>query len=160
MSRRSTGLDNSSRSGLANFAWFGLAEARCYDHDTLLTWDEGYTEHKVAVPTLAEVEARIAGLNGRDRTLVTVYCGDAHIAVGGSAASGLVVYCTDDNESFWQLISDGDAAEGVTVVAGGQSACYPANQVTMLDDAKTAAREFLQSGGRADSLRWEAKRSC
>lgn len=123
----------------------------------LLTWDDGYTEHEVGSPTPDEVAVRLAALNGADRTLVTIYRDDAHLAVGGSATSGLVVYCTDDNEVFWQLMSDAPATESVTVVAGGQSAGYPANHVTSLDDAIAAAKKFLETGGRADFLRWEAQ---
>jgi hypothetical protein len=121
---------------------------------TLLAWSDGYEERTTDAPTTAEVESRIKALDGIDHSLVTVYRDGAHLAVGGSAAHGLVVYCTDDNEEFWQLVSGGDPDTSVQVVAGGQSGSYPASHVASLGDALVAATEFLASGGRASQLRW------
>ena len=121
---------------------------------TLLAWSDGSDERTNDAPTTAEVESRIKALDGIDHSLVTVYRDGAHLAVGGSAAHGLVVYCTADNEEFWHLVSDRDPDTSVEVVAGGQPGSYPASRVASLRDALVAAREFLASGGRASQLSW------
>lgn len=124
---------------------------------TILIWDEGYEEHELHAPTPDEVTARIAALNGSDHTLVTVYRDSAHLTVGGSAAEGLVVYCTFDNEVFWQVVVDGDPAATITVVAGGQAGAYAATHVATLGYATTAASDFLELGELASGLRWDAE---
>lgn len=124
---------------------------------TILAWDEGYNERELPSPVADDVKTRIAALNGVDHTLVTIYRDDAHLAVGGSASDGLVVYCTFDNDVFWQLVVDGDPDTTVNVVAGGQAGSYPVTHVTPLGDALTAAEEFLTQGERAAGLRWEAQ---
>jgi hypothetical protein len=124
---------------------------------TVLAWDEGFDERSLAGPEGADVDAVIAALNGLDRTLVTIYRGEAHLAVGGSARSGLVVYCTCDNQSFWELVNDGEDETAVTVVAGGQPGSYGATCVVPVGLAAAAAGYFLDRGGRAPGLRWEAR---
>ncbi|MDQ4504404.1 Imm1 family immunity protein [Sinomonas sp. ASV322] len=123
----------------------------------ILTWDEGYDERELHSPTPDDVTGRIAALDGVDHTLVTVYRNDAHLAVGGSANEGLVVYCTFDSEVFWQVVVDGDPGASVTLVAGGQAGAYPATHVTTLGDAITAAVDFLERGERAPGLHWDAQ---
>lgn len=123
---------------------------------TLLTWDEGYDQRELPSPGPSDVESRIQGLNGVDRTLVTVYRDESHLAVGGSADDGLVVYCTFDNEVFWQLLGETDSDEPIQVVAGGQAGSYPARHVVTLAAALTAANEFSRTGTRDAGLRWEA----
>lgn len=71
---------------------------------TILVWDDGSEQGELSDPTIANVESQIAALTGAARTVVTVYRDDSHPTVGGSARDGLVVYCTFDNESFWQLL--------------------------------------------------------
>ena len=124
---------------------------------TLLVWDEGHHQRELSDPTVADVASRIAALDGVILTVVTLYRGGSHLAVGGSANGGLVVYCTFDNESFWQLLSDGDSRTAITVVAGGQAGSYPADHVTRLEHAVAAATAFLQLGTRAESLPWESQ---
>jgi hypothetical protein len=122
----------------------------------ILTWDDGYDERELQSPTPQDVTTQIAALNGLDHTLVTIYRDDAHLAVGGSA-EGLVVYCTLDNEVFWQVVVEADPEAMVTVVAGGQAGSYPATHVTSLGEATTAAVSFLAHGERASSLRWDSQ---
>ena len=107
----------------------------------LLVWDDvnqGEVEEELV--DVAQVQTRIAALDGRSRTLVTAFGGDAHLAVGGDAASGLVVYATFDNEVFHQIAisRDGDDRE-IVVVAGGQPGRYAAKNVVSLDVALLAA---------------------
>ena len=124
---------------------------------TILTWDEGYEQRELPSPSAAEVQSRIAALNGVNRTLVTVYRDESHIAVGGSASDGLVVYCTFDNEVFWQLLSNATPGGSIDVVAGSQAGTYPSEHVTTLAAAQKAAAVFLEHGDRAPMLRWKAQ---
>jgi len=81
---------------------------------TTLCWDEGHDRRELSDPTGADVESKIAALDGVLHTVVMMYRGDSHLAVGGSASKGLVVYFTFDNESFWQLLSDGNSNQSIT----------------------------------------------
>ena len=121
---------------------------------TTLAWDEGYDERELGCPSADDLTTQISALNGADRSLVMIYRDEAHLAVGGSASDGLVVYCTFGDEVFWQLQSMGDPMESQTVVAGGQAGSYPANLVVPLKDALAAAVEFAEHGVREPLLRW------
>jgi hypothetical protein len=104
----------------------------------------------------ALVRERILQLDGANRSLIMLYGGDRHLAVGGDSDGGLVVYATLDGETFHSLTRDGaDGDPPVTVVAGGQPGDYPANQVVSADAAISAAQEFARSGELADELTWE-----
>lgn len=118
-----------------------------------LSWDDGYDEREITAPTRQDVETRATALDGHHRTLVTLTRDDTHLAIGGSAASGLVVYCTYENDTIWQLISDGNPSESVTVTAGGQAGAYPKNYVVNLEAAMAAGVGFLEQGTLAEGLR-------
>lgn len=124
--------------------------------DILIAWGERDDQLEQEAPTWADIRAKIAELDGTDRTLVTIYRGDSHLAVGGSAASGLVVYCTHDNEVFWQLLAENDLDTPVDVVAGGQVGTYPLRNIVGLNDALIAAKEFSEHGRITPVLRWES----
>jgi Immunity protein Imm1 len=123
---------------------------------SLLVWDDANRgEVEEVLSSEKQVRDRITALDGRSRTLVTVYGGDAHLTVGGDSATGLVVYATFDNKVFHQLATDTDNDGGeVTVVAGGQPGRYAASCVVQLDDAVTAAEVFAREGRLAEGLLW------
>lgn len=122
----------------------------------LLVWDDGYEQREQDSPTWADISARVSELDGAVKTLVTIYRGESHLAVGGSVASGLVVYCTYDNDVFWQLLGENNSNAPVSVVAGGQVGAYPTRHVAGLSAALVAAEVFSESGTLALSLRWES----
>lgn len=121
----------------------------------LLVWDDAEQgEIEEPLSSGAQIRDRIRALDGESRTLVTLYGPDAHLAVGGDQATGLVVYATFDNQVFHQLTTGAAGDHELTVVAGGQPGNYPAHHVVGFADALTAATEFADHGRLAESLRW------
>lgn len=121
----------------------------------VLAWDERHEERELATPTLADVAERLSALDGDSHTLLTLYRGDSHIACGGSARTGLVVYVTFDNATFWQLVNPQGEKSDVMVVAGGQVGNYPARNVVHLEAAMRAATKFFEIGELAYDEVWE-----
>jgi immunity protein Imm1 of predicted polymorphic toxin system len=104
------------------------------------------------------VNEAVRRLEGAERTLVTLQGpGTSHLAVGGSAATGMVVYATFDNDTFYQLTNpEAREDEIVEVVAGGQTGDYPARMVVGLSVALQAAEEFAEGGVLSSQLAWVA----
>jgi hypothetical protein len=104
------------------------------------------------------VKEAVRRLEGAERTLVTLQGpGTSHLAVGGSAATGMVVYATFDNDTFYQLTNpEAREDEIVEVVAGGQTGDYPARMVVGLSVAFQAAEEFAEGGVLSSQLAWVA----
>lgn len=123
--------------------------------DVLLAWDDGYGEREMAQASPEDVTACVGALNGVSKTLVTIYRGDGHLAVGGAATTGTIVYCTLDNEVFWQLVGDPDAEGAVAVCAGGQEGEYPSRFLVPVERAIEAANEFAATGARPLRGTWE-----
>lgn len=124
--------------------------------EVTVVWDDGATLHERTTTELAEIVGLAAALDGRDRTLVTVFRGEAHAAVGGSSPAGLVVYVTFDQQAFHQLAAGQPAgAPNVTVRAGSQASEYPAHVVVDLVAAEAALAEFVGSGALSGDQRWE-----
>ena len=121
----------------------------------VLVWDEGYTEEENLAPTRADIVERVSLLNGVDRTLVTLYRGEAHVACGGAAETGLVVYATFDNAEFWQLAEPGASEAEVSVFANGQAGKYRARHVVDVGCAVSAVTSFYESGTLSSDQIWE-----
>lgn len=120
-----------------------------------MTWD-GDDAGEVEDPTPADLEERIRQLDGSGRTIVMLEGEGGYLAVGGSAADGLVVYADLGDGDFWSARSPGtDSTETVVVVAGGQPGDYEARLVTTPEVAMTAATTFLASGTLSDAIGWE-----
>ncbi len=124
---------------------------------TTVVWDDGLAERELASPEALDIIELVDALDGREHTLVTVYRGNAHVAVGGSAASGLVVYVTFDGTTFHQLVSSGARSDDqVTVAAGGQPGDYPRRFVVDAPAAKAALRAFFERFVLDPGQDWEA----
>ena len=135
-----------------------LAERRSYGAPMTsgtVAWDEDFNQRELESPTAVDVRGRIGALDGVARTLVTIYRESAHLSVGGSARDGLIVYCSVDHESFWQLLGDTDSEGYAAVVAGGQVGQYPARHIITREAAVRAAVEFLEHGDRPLHMQWE-----
>jgi hypothetical protein len=125
--------------------------------DVTVVWDDGLTTHERTVTDLSEIVDLVEALDGRERTLVTVFRGAAHAAVGGSAQAGLVVYVTFDQQTFHQLTAGEPTADrSVHVTAGGQVGEYRAHLLLDVESAKAALREFVERGVLINDQRWEA----
>jgi hypothetical protein len=124
-----------------------------------LVWDDATEgEMEESLSDTMPIRDRILALDGDARTLVILYGKDAHLAVGGDCATGLVVYATFDNQVFHQLSTgEEDGEQEVTVVAGGQPGQYPARHVVQVDDAVAAAQAFAADGRLLDCLVWTGR---
>jgi hypothetical protein len=70
------------------------------------------------------------------------------MALGGHAADQLIVYMTEDNLTFWNLVDpqkNGDN-EVVLLNIGGQEGDFRRSQLARCEDAIRAAREYYASG--------------
>lgn len=127
---------------------------------TLLT-DSGIIEN----PTWDDVERAIKALDARTETLVSLSppsplgppVGEHHMCIGGGKDNQFVVYMTEDNLSFWNLVDHTRDAGSprVNMLIGGQEGDYSARQCSSREAALLAAREYFNSGGRATGLTWE-----
>ncbi|NHC15234.1 Imm1 family immunity protein [Motilibacter deserti] len=107
-------------------------------------WDEG------------TVRQLVEALDGIDTTAV-VFAGpdEAHLAVGGSAYAGLVVYVSYAGGEAYSL-ADPAAPEGTaTVVTAGTPGDYELRYVVGPDAAVQAAWRFVRHGDLDDALEWE-----
>jgi hypothetical protein len=121
----------------------------------------------VTTPTWADVEREICALDARAQTLVILAPpppkgapeGDHHMAIGGGSADHFIVYMTEDNLSFWNLVNpEKRGAEGkVQMNIGGQVGDYREAQFVSRDLALRAARQYVEDGRRAADLAWTAE---
>jgi immunity protein Imm1 of predicted polymorphic toxin system len=118
----------------------------------------------VANPSWADVERAISALDAKGETLVILAPAsgerdrpaDCHMAVGGGLGGRFVVYMTEDNLHFWNLIDpvrQGDQ-RSLRVLIGGQEGEYREEQFVSLDQALRAARHYMEGGGRDPELVW------
>lgn len=77
------------------------------------------------------------------------------MAVGGSAVTGLVLYATFDNRTFWQLVGDSNHGGVVGVMAGGQLGEYRARYLVDVVKALAAVTRFTHDGALAPDMVWE-----
>ncbi|HCT78196.1 MAG TPA: hypothetical protein DGG94_01535 [Micromonosporaceae bacterium] len=128
---------------------------------TLVTIDnaEGFKGEKYAGDQISPilVEDLINKLDGEKHTLVTLTPGgEEHMAIGGDARVGLIVYETPDNLSFNNLLSsEPDSHETVSLVIGGQPGEYQRRYLVDARQAIAAAKEYAIAGTLPPELPWE-----
>jgi len=123
------------------------------------------TDNKmISNATWADVEREISALDARTETLVMLApsppkgapVGERHMAIGGGGGGRFIIYTTEDNLSFWNLIDpkrQGDR-RNVHMLIGGQEGDYREEQFVSRDLALQAARQYFQDGKRAMDLTW------
>ncbi|HEY4243555.1 MAG TPA: Imm1 family immunity protein [Kofleriaceae bacterium] len=110
---------------------------------------------RVDSPSWDDVDAAIGRLDGKSYTIVTLQGpGEQHLTVGGGDGQ-YVVYGTFDNNEFWNLLNPKDEGGTALLNAGGQEGDYPARQIVDRENARAAARTFLEKLQLEPSLRWE-----
>ena len=113
--------------------------------------DQDCIEQQFDAPTAEVLRAAFDRLDGRRHTLLTLQGeGERHLAVGGGP-DRFVVYMTEDNLCFYNLVT-AVAADDQTesVVAGGQEGDYPSAQVITKSMAWEAVLTYFASGTRSD----------
>lgn len=114
----------------------------------------GVGESEEEVHDDRQVTERIEALDGENRTLVTVFGdGEGHLACGGNSKTGLVLYATFDNLTFYQLMR-GIGDKEVAVVAGGQPGGYKERYVLDLDYALEAVKYYLLNAALLPTAAW------
>jgi hypothetical protein len=118
----------------------------------------------IAHPTWEQVEQAIRALDANIHTMVTlappppagIPHGEHHMAIGGHADDQLIVYMTEDNMAFWNLVDPRRAGDNEIVVIniGGQEGDFRRSQLARCEDAVRAAREYYTSGARATDVSW------
>lgn len=99
----------------------------------------------------------VRSLDGNRHTLVTLSPGgESHMAIGGAARHGMVVYVTADNVTFHNLRTSSPRSGGqVSLVAGGQPGEYDSSNVVTLEEAMIAAARYAETGELAEELYWD-----
>jgi hypothetical protein len=115
-------------------------------------------------PSWADVEREVGALDALTRTLVMLAPapplgapeGEHHMAIGGGGGGRFIVYTTEDNLRFANLIDPGKrGAEGtVRRLIGGQESEYREVQFVSRDLALRAAGQYMEDGHRAPDLTW------
>lgn len=122
----------------------------------VLVWDEAGEQHEQPLPDPDLLRAALAGLDGAERTVVTVLDGPAHLQCGGDAATGVVLSVSWDGEEFTDLVDPQvPATLARVVVVAGRSGIYAARQVVDVEAAVTAAVHFAEHRELHPDLLWE-----
>jgi hypothetical protein len=118
----------------------------------------------IASPSWGDVEREVGALDGRTQTLVMLAPappkgapeGDHQMAIGGGTDGHFIVYATDDNLSFANLIDPEKRAADrkVRMLIGGQEGEYCEAQLVSRELALRAARRYLDDGRCAPDLTW------
>lgn len=103
---------------------------------------------------VSRVLEAVRALNGRDRTVVSVFRGAGRFDVGGDAAGAMVVFQSEDRRRWHQVRTPGAASGEVTVTVGGMEGHYPGRETTDLQAAVVAATTWLRDGSRDPRLSW------
>ncbi|MCS6579524.1 Imm1 family immunity protein [Curtobacterium poinsettiae] len=98
-------------------------------------------------PTLAQVEAKVRALDGRERTLVCVIDRDRQINICGDAAREVIVFRTEDvtDGERWELPLGGpvDASDVVEIAMGNVSAPVARGLTVDVEAALKIVEAFL-----------------
>ncbi|MEO7016364.1 MAG: Imm1 family immunity protein [Leifsonia sp.] len=128
-----------------------------------LAWDEGKQRPDLDAPSWGVVQARIEGLRGGDRSMLTVFNGQKRLDICCTAPDKFLVIFTaalgHDREDVYQAVPISPAAADprdlIEVEFGGLAGRYPAGRFVPQATAITAARAFLTSGERDGSVIWD-----
>lgn len=127
----------------------GLPAHRSEELPILQWWVRG-KRFKEPNPTLAQIEAKIRALDGRDRTLVVLRDRARELDLCGDAAAGIIVFRTEDteDESLREvpLGAEVDDQDSVEIAMGNVSAPIARGLLVGADEASSIARGF--HGGR------------
>jgi hypothetical protein len=103
---------------IPEFLWMKVHGRPGVDDFGMSNRDQGTT---VESPSWPEIQERIARLDARGHTMVTLAGeGEAHLTIGGGAGR-YVVYVTRDNMSFDTLVDTAGGLALEMVVAGGRT---------------------------------------
>lgn len=110
----------------------------------------------VSNPSHADIERAIRGLDGIEKTLITLETeSSAHLCIGGGEDGHYVCYATFDNNTFFSLVDLQKGDGTLSLVVGGQEGDYSIQTIVSLTDVLIAAHDFAESGELATNLKWK-----
>ena len=126
-----------------------------------LSTDHETEEH----PLWDDVIAAIRALDAQELTLLTlaptpplgVPEGNHHMCIGGGKDDLCIVYLTEDNMRFWNLVDPAKQASTrrIMILIGGQVGDYREAQCVPREWAILAAKAYFETGTRAAGLHWQ-----
>jgi hypothetical protein len=117
-----------------------------------VSWDDEDGNHDTVEP-VATICALIRRLNGLSRSCVTVFDDPQTIGAGGGENGEVVVYRTEDDATFYNLIGDQEADGTTELFACGQPGEFPDRTIVSARIAALAVGELLS--GKPSSFVWE-----
>ena len=117
-----------------------------------VSWDDEDGNHDTVEP-VDTICALIRRLNGLSRSCVTVFDDPQTIGAGGGENGEVVVYRTEDDTTFYNLIGDQEADGTTELLACGQPGEFPDRTIVSARIAALAVGELLS--GKPSSFVWE-----
>lgn len=120
-------------------------------------WDGVYyTEEKVILPTILDINRVVEALDAQIRTQVLLFSSaDAYLSIAGGAGQ-YVSYAATSDGLLWNLLSSNDDDKStILLTTGGQKGDFAARQVVDKGRALQAARTYYLTGQLDPQLRWE-----
>lgn len=131
---------------LRRFADRGLT-GRGLRESAVLRWWIRSKRFEQSAPTIAQLEAKITSLDGRDRSLVVLRDGLRQLEVCGDANGRMIVFLSEDvsDPSRWEVPKSGvvDPTDSVEIAMGDVSAPVAQGLTLSADAALPAARAFV-----------------
>lgn len=117
-----------------------------------VSWDDEDGNHDTVEPVDTICDP-IRRLNGLSRSCVTVFDDPQTIGAGGGENGEVVVYRTEDDTTFYNLIGDQEADGTTELFACGQPGEFPDRTIVSARIAALAVGELLS--GKPSSFVWE-----
>jgi hypothetical protein len=126
------------------------------------TWAEGDDHGSLDAPEWRDVEARIRAMDGAAPSTLSIVNGRDTMDVLCVRQAGFLVFSTQSSgrtRALYQALPQGsvspDPRDTVDVVIAGRSASYPKGRFITREDALVAAKAFLATGTRDETLGWD-----
>ncbi|GGF56789.1 hypothetical protein GCM10011519_33380 [Marmoricola endophyticus] len=128
------------------------------DVGVLAWWADVDHQYEMVDPTVEVVLDAVRALDGRERSVVSVYRGTGRLDVAGNASGVLVVQQSDDRAHWCQVVGpDGvpGSEDALGVVVAGAVLGVQRRRTTDRETAERVMRTWLVDGTRDSSVRWE-----
>lgn len=132
----------------------------CIDRVYYDNWEKNkdYGE-EINIPSWEDIEKVIVGLNGINKTEVTIgnYDEGFYMCISGGSNNRYIVYISYDDEETFYFLKDLEKDENKTeyLVTGGQEGRFKANDCVSKEVALKAAKYFFTNIEPDPELHWE-----
>ena len=108
--------------------------------------------------TIATAETALHGLNGIDRTLMTLELDTGPTLTIGGGPRAFVVEVSVNETERWTVVDQARGEGPIDLVVGGQKVGYPARFCISREKALEATRVFMnEQGSRSAGLHWSVE---